>query len=444
MTQLCIYILMYLMEGIIAFYYLGHSFTGTRGKLSLFMAYVVTYSLLVWVFTFHEVFFNLFAFLVCHYLLIISFYKTTSISALMHSAILSVCMGLSEIIVANLFGGLLTEYSDVAALPLSMSIPFILVSKSLYFLFLYLIHFFVTQGMPKKSPIDKGEKMILYTAVLFFIVFSSLVYISFHNALTDFSQQIMIGLSTSLFLLNCLIIWIYDYHQKQTNKIVQLEFEKQRMVEARQYNSLMEHQAEQLKILRHDIKNHLSVIQAMYKSGAYEQANTYVNSLLRTDALTHFFQPTNCETLNLILARYCTMCQEKNISFHANAQNSNIHFLHSEDITSLFCNLLDNAFEAAMQCVNPYIDLTICNSKDNQKTIVTLINSCSVAPISDCDNTFLSSKKDAGNHGIGQKSIQRVVHAYQGKIDTYYSEAEKEFHTILFLCPISDTEGRNQ
>lgn len=244
----------------------------------------------------------------------------------------------------------------------------------------------------------------------------------------------MVGISLLLLFFNCFIIWIYEYLQQQSKKILLLELEKQKNIDANNYNSLMLQQAEELKLLRHDIKNHLCTIQGMYATGSFEEANTYVNDLLNMDALIHYFQPSNCDTLNLILARYCTLSQDKQITFHANAQNSDISFLTYGEITSLFCNLLDNAYEAARQCDEPFIDLNITSFKDNHKTIVTMINSCNTAPVHNIDtNSFLSLKHDQINHGIGQRNICRVVKNYNGKMDAYYSEEEKVFHTILYL-----------
>lgn len=434
MTNFLLYCLMYLIEGIISYYYFGHAFHPIAKKSTLCACLFVTYLFQVWIFSFNIILLNLFFFTLLNFLFILFFYSATTISALIHSAILTACMGLSEIITSNLFGGLLTQYANAAEMTLYMSLSFIFLSKTLYFLCLYFILFFIIKRSSKKVEVNKGSILIIITTLLSFAIFSCLAYVSFKNDLTEFSQYAMIAIANLLLILNCLIICIYEYHQVQSEKIVQLELDKQRITDAKQYSSLMEHQAEQLKILRHDIKNHLSTIRSLYDIGSYNQANEYVNELIHTDALTHFFQPTGCETLNLILARYCTLCQEHRIRFQVNAQSSDLNYMQLEDITSLFCNLLDNAYEAANKCSEPFIDLVISSSKDDRKTIIALVNSCDTAPIPTRKKTFSSSKTNPENHGIGQKSIRRVVNAYHGKIDSYFSESEKAFHTILFIC----------
>ncbi len=51
--------------------------------------------------------------------------------------------------------------------------------------------------------------------------------------------------------------------------------------------------------------------------------------------------------LNAILSRYQRQCKEKGIDFHADIRSNAFVHLHQNDLTSLFCNLLDNAVEAA-------------------------------------------------------------------------------------------------
>lgn len=430
-----IYILIYFIEALIAFYYFVKKFDRKKQNIVyLCIALVISQSLQIEAYSFNNTFLNLALFSVFNFCIIMFFFSTSFFSALMHSMIMCACMGLSEIMIAFLFGGLLALYDDVADMPFVTAILFILLSKLLYFICLYLISNFSTRDDSTNSPTNKSRFVILFTTLLSFAIFLALAYISFHNVLTIVSQYTMILISILQVLFICFVVWIYEYLREQSEKILLLELDHQKNLDAKNYNLLMVQQADELKMLRHDIKNHLLTIQGMYSSESFEEADTYISNLLQADALTSYFQPTNCDTLNLILARYYSLCRDNHISFQTNAQNSDIRFLAFEEITSLFCNLLDNAFEASVQCANPYIDLNITDSKDNHKTIITVVNSCNSAPLYDKNKeVFISSKGNPDNHGFGQRSIQRVLEKYNGKFDAYYLEEKKEFHTILYL-----------
>lgn len=434
MTKLIIYILMYFIEGLIALYYLNHSFKCTKSKKVVLSTLFLTYSIQIWIFSCNNVTLNMLSFTVMNYVLCKHCFDSSHVSCFIHSIIMSISMSLTEMVAANLFDGSFTQYNDVTDMPLPMSLLFIFISKTLYFICLFIVQLFCSKSSFSYNPFNKKSIVVLLTSILSFAICVFLLFISFHNTLTKSSQYAMIGVSSLLVLFNCFIIWMHESLEQQSNKIYLLELEKQQNLEAAKYHARLMQQAEELKGLRHDIKNHLLNIQAKYESGHTEEASAYVDTLLNKDSLTHFFQPTTCDNLNLILARYCSLCQDHGIIFRANVQNSDVNFLSFEEITTIFCNLLDNAYEAAVACENPFIDLDITTSKSEHKTIITMINSCKAAPIPNSDSPFfLSSKDDSTYHGFGLRNVQRVVKTYNGKIDTYFSEEEKEFHTILFL-----------
>ena len=72
-------------------------------------------------------------------------------------------------------------------------------------------------------------------------------------------------------------------------------------------------------------------------------------------------------------------------------------FLSDKDITSLFCNLLDNALEASTDLPDAFIDLSVVYKEDLSMTIVTLINSCDHNPFSEHKGALLTSKSNPEN-----------------------------------------------
>ncbi|MCM1209969.1 MAG: GHKL domain-containing protein [Ruminococcus sp.] len=164
----------------------------------------------------------------------------------------------------------------------------------------------------------------------------------------------------------------------------------------------------------------------------YTQANSYLSNLLDTPVLTHTYEPTNSHDLNLLLSRYITICDEKRITFTINARNTDLSYMKLEDITTLFCNLIDNAIEAAEGTEHAHVNLQIQDSENSTQTVITVINSSSRAPIIK-NNHYRTSKSNPYMHGIGTYSLQRVIEKYKGDFETYYLEAEKEFHAVILL-----------
>lgn len=106
-------------------------------------------------------------------------------------------------------------------------------------------------------------------------------------------------------------------------------------------------------------------------------------------------------------------------------------FLH--ELTSLFCNLLDNAVEAAENIPDSFIELTAQKKEGSSFLVIILVNSCRSAPVYAQDGLPVSHKAGGGRHGFGIKSIKKVVKQYGGNLQMYYDNDTGTFHTIITL-----------
>lgn len=81
-----------------------------------------------------------------------------------------------------------------------------------------------------------------------------------------------------------------------------------------------------------------------------------------------------------------------------------------KDLTALFGNLLDNAFDATKNIPKSYIELNAAPSRKNSnEIIITMINSCETNPFSKNIQRLISTKQNKRKHGYGMKSIQMII-----------------------------------
>ena len=109
------------------------------------------------------------------------------------------------------------------------------------------------------------------------------------------------------------------------------------------------------------------------------------------------------------------------------------HFVKENDLTALFCNLLDNAVESASKQDNSFIELSVIYKPQPNLTVITMKNSCRKNPFNNLDRKLISTKSNSAGHGFGIKSMKRIVKKYNGDMEIYYDEEEKVFHTIITL-----------
>lgn len=82
------------------------------------------------------------------------------------------------------------------------------------------------------------------------------------------------------------------------------------------------------------------------------------------------------EMLNSILCRYQRHCNDKHIIFHTDIRSGTVQHIYPRDLTSLFCNLLENAVESAENIPDSFIELTVQKKENSPFLIIILINSC--------------------------------------------------------------------
>ena len=108
------------------------------------------------------------------------------------------------------------------------------------------------------------------------------------------------------------------------------------------------------------------------------------------------------------------------------------------DITSLFCNLMDNAMEAAGISEQPLVHLKVDHIDSKRLTLVSVNNSCVGEPKKEANGDLITSKSKGGLHGTGQRSIQKIIDRYNGSYSTRYDAEMGEFITNIILRENSD------
>ena len=88
--------------------------------------------------------------------------------------------------------------------------------------------------------------------------------------------------------------------------------------------------------------------------------------------------------------------------------------MDEHDMTSLFCNLLDNAVESSEQVPGGYIDLNIDKREPASVIVIAMTNSCQTSPFSGRKICLVSRKPNGLYHGLGMKSIHNVINNISG------------------------------
>ncbi|MDO5346651.1 MAG: ATP-binding protein [Lachnospiraceae bacterium] len=246
--------------------------------------------------------------------------------------------------------------------------------------------------------------------------------------------NIMVTASSILLLLmNLLIFGISQYTQKKNAELTEMQLLHQKEADLVEYYEMLLSQTENQNILIHDIKKHLQSISLLNEKNKSDKISAYIHQLLDSSDLQETSRICDNEMLNAILCRYQRQCMEKHINFVTDIRSGVLQNIYPHDLTSLFCNLLDNAIEAAENIPDSYIEITVHKKENSPFIIIIVINSCRSTPVYDQDGLPVSHKISKEKHGFGIKSIKKVVKQYHGNLQMYYDTDSGTFHTIITL-----------
>ncbi len=141
-------------------------------------------------------------------------------------------------------------------------------------------------------------------------------------------------------------------------EFTQMQLLLQKESNSTEYYEMLRLQNENQRILIHDIKKHLHSIDMLNKQKEHDKIDAYLHQLICSSDLKESAQLCEHEMLNSILCRYMQQCTNSHIAFHADIRSRTTDFITDNDLTSLFCNLLDNAVKAAEDIPESFIEIS--------------------------------------------------------------------------------------
>ena len=162
------------------------------------------------------------------------------------------------------------------------------------------------------------------------------------------------------------------------------------------------------------MRHHLRTLYQFLENGESEQAMHYLSSCEISQAAAR--RETCCAhpIADALLQYYKGQCSEHHIAFHAALEMPAELQIEDTDISILFGNLLENAYEACMEYRGQHPSIKIRGKYREAGLLVRFENTFS-NPLKEKNGTFQSTKHDGP--GIGTESVKKVVQQYQGTVE---------------------------
>ena len=198
------------------------------------------------------------------------------------------------------------------------------------------------------------------------------------------------------------------------------------------YKMLVE-QYRQSERLRHDMKNHIIALSALFQNKEWEKMDDYLKNM-EDIVLDVGADMTGNKTVDALLYQKRKWAEEENIKWECDVQIPKGCCINEFDLCVLFGNILDNAMEACGRMKRDECSFINIQAKTVKKCFLVEVKN-SMDSMEKYTEGF-TNKGNLQEHGIGLLNVGDVVNKYNGVVNT---EAEKGIFVISILMPINDT-----
>ncbi|MCH5296706.1 MAG: GHKL domain-containing protein [Ruminococcus sp.] len=424
-SELC-YAIVFIIETIISIFYFNKKFRLKRNYGFVFIIASISSFVSFSIAKLNIPLLNLLSFFIFNFIIIILCYEVNIKSSLFHPFLLISFMIVTEILVFFVFSVLFSIDLDACFRDQYILIIQASISKLLYFIVVYFSAKFSSKEYKSDKSYSSLFLCILPAASISFMYTSIFLCITY-NVNETFKFALVICNLLSL-LSNIVVFYVHDKTVKTNQKYTELLLTQQKEDNRVTYYELLKEQNENSKVLIHDITKHLNSLK-MLSTNNNSDIVKYIDNIENDFDIMNPIDYSNNALLNLITNRYYKICKSEKICFDINIQNTQINFMSDPDITSLFDNLLANSTEAARQSKNRFIVFSI-DIRNSNFLVISVLNSSDTKPLQ-INDSIVSSKKDPKMHGIGIKSIKRVVKKYDGIMTITYNDKQKTFSTTI-------------
>lgn len=227
-----------------------------------------------------------------------------------------------------------------------------------------------------------------------------------------------------------LFIVITEQRRKKLLQMNMTVLEHNLQIKHQYYEDIKLHQ-DNLQRVKHDLKNHMSIIHQLMKDKDYEDAQLYIQSIEEKIEFPLTDVITQNKIIDAILINKLRICREKGIKVQYDIQIPRQLVIEDFDLCVLYGNLLDNAIEACEQMSETDIKYIHLKSfLKNDYLYLNIKNSFS-SKLKIKGNRLLTLKTDKLNHGFGIRNVQQCVKKYQGHLKITHEN--QEFNVSLLL-----------
>ena len=366
-------------------------------------------------------------------ILTILFYKPKYLNFLIYNAIFLVIMVIIEMLSMLTLSFMINVSSQEVQNTLHLYIAGSLLSWIFMIALAKCFIMYISEG--GFSSIRTQEIIMFFILVIGEIVLFHYMCKSIMKTKAGYSIVItlLIFLALDLYLTYLLRTLSKAYKTKRELELVT----QQSVLQLKAYKELNEKYNASRRVI-HDVKKHIASLDGLINANKAEEAEHY-KDLLNAE-LSKLIPRFECDDpiLTVVINNKLDTAESMKVDFRVDAEYTNINFISSLDVTAIFSNLLDNAFEACSELPEEKRHVWLSITRRNYFVFVYLENRFDKVLLT-ANKEFRSTKKN--HHGIGMSNIRNACKKYNGSFNAH---VEGDLFITELLIPIPDNADKKQ
>ncbi len=211
------------------------------------------------------------------------------------------------------------------------------------------------------------------------------------------------------------IIMLYqNIKESKENEFAMQALESQKEDTVRHAEQI-EDMYEKIRAMRHDMGNHMAVIEGLIDKGEREALDEYIGQWKKNYEESGMSVKTGNPIIDVVISEFAGRFEKSDIPFEHSFRYPEQLLINPFDMSVVITNALQNAYEASVSSQDPAVKLTAI-LRDNT-FIISLKNHIDNKAYIDSEEELpVSSKKEDG-HGYGLKNIRTIARKYKGDIE---------------------------
>ena len=236
-------------------------------------------------------------------------------------------------------------------------------------------------------------------------------------------------MSFFVYLMNILISLLLLFCQfamvRENRMRAQLQVESLLREQAKAQYRISKENIDAISIKCHDLKHQLLAVKNVIDPHEYNEIMEMINSYGAEIQ-------TNNEVLDVVFQEKNFQCRKLGIQFTCIIDGKALDFIGTTDLYVLFGNLIDNAIEAVSKLPENEIKNIQVNVRRDRGFVIVTIENSYTGELAWSEGRLITSKSDKRNHGYGIRSIEKIVHKYNGR---YSISTEDHIFSMNIVFP---------